>query len=307
MRLSDILAPWEYDANAPPTLIWESQLFYKRRPIRFELLDQGTEHARLAFRIGQDNGSWTAAQGIEPSASFAEVVGCVLSAIEKEAYIRLFHVSSDLEAVRVAPDGIGYWRGWHDLESPFSVGRRISKMKSSQTRNWVEKLLAQPSSDVAFAREFSRCDGFKKRRQIFGFASEDEQRIAESELEALCCQVLQAHIVLGDGATNIHWNLIASHPRSPACFWHFREDGGTFGRSPRLDDWAKILEQFGPLHPNTKHLCLREWFSKPSVLAEGQLSAPTAHEQIEAHLALRQWAQSHLPPDVRAELEELGF
>ena len=306
MQLSNILAPWEYDANAVPTVILGSELFYKESPVRFELLHQGTEDARLAFRVGEDDGSWTATERMELVAPFEEVAQCVVYALDKEAYVRLFHIGSEREAVRVEPNGIGHWRGWRELESPFSLGRRISKMKSSQTRNWIEKLLAQSSSDIAFAREFSRCDGFERRRLIFGFASEDEQRIAESELEALCCYALRAYMVLLSGTSPIQWDLAASHPRSPASFWHFCEVGGVFGRSEGLDEWAKILEQFGPLQPDTKHLCLREWFFKSPMLAQGQLDAPTAHEQIEAHLALRDWASGHLPPDVRAELEEFA-
>jgi len=307
MQLSEILAPWEYDGNAPPTVILGSQLLYKGSSVRFELLHQGTEDARLAFRMGEDDGSWTSTERMELCAPLKEATRCVVSALDKEAYVRLFHVGSEREAVRVEPKGIGRWRGWRDLESPFSLGRRISKMKSSQTREWMEKLLAQPSSDLVFAREFSRCDGSERRRRIYDFANEEDSRLAEEELYNLCRQSLQSDRELWIGVARIGWWLRPSFGSRPQATWHVQARGAVVQLSKRLESWANVLDQVCLPRSITEHLCLREWLEMHSVSIKGQLNAPSAHEQIEAHLALREWARAHLPPDVRAEMEERGF
>ncbi|RYX83159.1 hypothetical protein EON83_15735 [bacterium] len=71
--------------------------------------------------------------------------------------------------------------------------------------------------------------------------------------------------------------------------------------------WAKVLGQFGPLQPKTERLCLREWFKSYPVLGMGKLHPPSYHEQLEARLELREWAQAHVPSEVFDEMERFGF
>lgn len=302
MRIEEILAPWEFNQSAPPRLILSGELLFEERACRFALLDEPSEATRLVFRLGEDDGSWTATGWGWPSATHDYVEQRVLKALQNEACVRSFPLGSSRELLRVAPNGIGFWRGYHQ-PAYFGLGRRISNMKSSQTRNWLETLLARPSSDVAFARWFSQLNSNECRQLLFGFQTLEEWRVAEAQLIRLCCCVLQTEAALWNSTARINWNLRASFRGSPAYFLHYYSN---FRLKPRLDEWASVLDRYGPLYPDRSRLCLRGWFDQSPILAGGQLEAPTFHEQLEAHFELNEWARNHLPREVRDELEGLS-
>lgn len=317
MKISDILAHWEFDAQAPPELVLVEPFLWREEPAHLALLSETSGQVRLIVRFERDDGSWTVGErqprlcfSLPSSPTLDDLREITRQALKNERMCRVF---PGLGNVRIAPNGVGVWfheRLLHNLRVTgppdvvrFCLGRRISKIPASQTREWLANLLLRSSSDSSFARAFSRCNPSQKRQQAFGFATEEEAHHACVVLEWLCVRVLRCEAALWNGAPQIAWSLMSGNGRRSACFYYFRDDGAALKPTPRLDWWARVLEQFGPLQPHKNRLCVRDWLLQSPLLASGQLEAPTSHEQLEARLELRDWAQTHLPPDVRAELE----
>ena len=311
MKIEDVLAPWEYDEATPPEVVSGGELVCDGIPIRFILFNfnDPTAGARLAFRVGDDDGSWTAQEKVSSNARFNSPEQNIVSAWQSGAIERVFAFSStDDERLFIEPNGIGHWRGRYDQPVYFGLGRRISKMKSSQTRDWIETLLARPNSDVAFSRKFRHLDLPKLWELTFGFAETGKFREALSAMEWLCVRVIRSEVELWRVYSKVRWHLPLWGVHRPFSFCLAEADGKPIEPTLYFVAWAKVLEKHGPLHPNdtNTHTCLRQWLQSSYALPISQVpESPNFHEQLEARLELRAWAKAHLPPDVRAELERL--
>ena len=310
MKIEDVLAPWEHDANAPPKVALVELFKWRDEDVRLALLNETNGQARLVVRLGHDDGSWMVAG---PYSDFCEWMPwsptldalreLATQALNKERMCRVFKLP---EIVQIAPNGLGAWV--NDVRpSQFSFGRRIFQESSSQTYNWLQTLLLRPSSDASFARKFSQSNAQERWLHVFGFDSEEQLKQARVELEWLCVRVLSAYSSAWNQDSRIAWSLLPTNDRHTACFsfTYLNTKSKEQFLHNEFDAWAKVLEEFGPLHPDLAHLCLQDWFNNFGVLNRGQLEAPNFHEQLEARLELRAWAKSHLPVDVQMELERL--
>lgn len=308
MKTSDILAPWELHEEAAPEVVFVEPFKWRERQGQFALLRTPEDETRLVVRFERDDGSWIVA-GKESPFSFLrlyrpsspQVQDAVLQALKQQRLCRAFPRLGDFV---VASSGLGAWAGKNPIR--FSLGRRISKMKSSQTRLWIEGLLSSSKSDVSFAGEFRRGDHWQRWQPAFGFGTEAEFHGALEETQWLCVRILRSELNLWPAMEAIRWRLMPWCATRPFCLRLYNEDGRALELTPRLSLWTEILKDYGPLHPNDTRLCLRDWLeTSPALPFDPSLEVPTFHEQLEARLELRAWAQSHLPPEVRNELERL--
>lgn len=321
MQLSEILAPWEYDGNAPP----EVMSHLRADGCLIALLADEKRYRRIVCRVDGDDGSWTVAGGgrlhlpfFAPAfhgASYNPSPWFLLQGVEAARSTgRLCRVMFAREGERVwrscvAPSGMGACQIGQDkqLTAPFThffLARETQEWSSSQTHEHLTNEAHNPDSSLSFALRFHLAPHVEKMRQLFGFATHAMFVRAQSELDGLARYVLRREASLWPSHEPLLWSLRMK----------LGNDLQGRGRSypyeslpPSLGWWENTLRRFGPLQPQTSNVTLEQFWSSPLALTKVLVDAPSAHEQIEAHLALREWASGHLPPDVRAEMEERGF
>lgn len=261
-------------------------------------------YARLAIRLERDDGAWTVSSKTHPlrvhslysKSSPVKVREFAETALETG---RIFRAFPSINDVRVGSNGIGLWKG----RTHFGLGKRTSNLSWSQTRNLVERLLKRPDSDLCFARQFHRAGNSEQSAKLFGCVDVASYNGLQGELNRLARCVIQGEPDVWREREQVLWMI-----RARQNFLALPTANGYHNRTelltPRLQLWARLLRDFGPLRPRLDHLCLR-YLWQNHTLVRVEVEAPTFHEQLEARLELRAWAKAHLPPDVQMELERL--
>ncbi|BCM91214.1 hypothetical protein IAD21_03078 [Abditibacteriota bacterium] len=301
MAESQLLAKWEYVGERHEVLC-EGETSFEGAPLRFELLGPNSQR-RLIFRQGNDDGSWTthpAPPSLSPPDARYEGETAQKS-LKRGSFRRYFYLSN--KAVQLLPNGAGYWSGF-DLPDryPFSIDQPIFGMASSQARDRLLGLVNDSSSDAYFALRFSRSTTYQQRQIIHGFDRVEDLTQAQTQMNRLCRLILSLDVQLWNQESSVYWGLHAS-----TGFWLHSVSSNEKLMDSHLQHWAMIMKRFGPLPIVSHSDCTREFMRDNSLLASGELNAPTFHEQLEARFELREWAQTHLPPDVLAELNLYGL
>jgi len=321
MQLSDILAPWEFDAKAPPEVV--SHL--RADGCLIALIAEEGRSRYVVFRLDGDDGSWAvggdwsletpyflpAYHGAmyEPSHRFLRQGVQAGRGKERICRVMFAHEGETSWRFCVAPSGAGTCQilqgsGEFAPYTPFFLGRETRDWSSSQTREYLAGEGHATASPLSFAQRFHLTSNAKKLCQLFGFNTEEEFARAQGELNALARFVLQREASLWLRYESLLWSLQTRLGNSLQT----KANPYSYEAPPSyLHRWADALLHFGPLQPQADNLTLEHFEGISPPLFRVSVDAPTAHEQIEAHLALREWASGHLPPDVRAELEEFGF
>ena len=197
---------------------------------------------------------------------------------------------------RVFCDAQG-WSHYHeqgDLNTVFYLGQMPKQ--SSQVYEELQRQAQDPDSSFSFALVFHRMPIEEKLACLFGFSSFEEYRSAQKELNSVLRWVLQVRPWTDQEP--LCWS-IATRPGS-------RQEGSLdITNIPYLRKWQDVLRRFGPLQPQLSVATLRHFSEGHSSLAQVVVEPPTAHEQLEAHLQLREWMQTHLSRKVRGQLERL--
>lgn len=201
---------------------------------------------------------------------------------------------------RVFCDAQG-WSHYHeqndelgDLNTVFYLGRMPKQ--SSQVYEELQRQAQDPDSSFSFALDFHRMPFQEKVACLFGFSSFEEYRSAQKELDSVLRWVLQLRPWTDQEP--LCWNL-ATRPGSQQAQWLDTTN------IPYLKKWQDVLRRFGPLQPQLSNASLRHFYEGHSSLSQVVVEPPTAHEQLEAHLQLREWTQTHLPRKVCGQLERL--
>ncbi len=336
MRIADVLAPWEFDANAPPQIVSAQRFDWYGRSARLVLLVEANGRTRLVLRFAHDDGSWTVE--VPPTSAshrdwvfYTKLAGRALQPIHftrpdvranidkalrwnylcRVVCLRQRHLTW---RVAVWNDGRGtllpFESGSHTRLAPpvpFLLPLHGEIEKASRLRLFVEHHWAETGSDISFSRRWTRFESAKRWAHLFGFESWKQFNVQQELVSRLARAALWNEPVLWNKQSEIAWLVPISSNQEVRL-------QGQAGRveqiqpSFRLSRWAEIFREFGPLQPDTSFECLRHFqATTDGWLISHVAPAPTAHEQLEARLELRAWAKSHLPPDVQMELKRLEF
>lgn len=302
---SQLLAPWEYEGEVPQ-IIEAGELLYKGRLVQYELLRGDRTLDQIVFRPEGEEGSWSM-PWLTQRMVRGRTRAYVVHRLKRGDFVRQFRF--DEERMRISPCGVGYWHsdppGVPSDSWGFCLGKCIAGQTSSQTYDWVARLLARPASDVSFARRFYRASESKKWMQLWGLNNEEELSTVHAQLEDLCVRVLYAHADLWKWESQIDWMLINSLPEKETTFQIFHSSHETWPESlsARLNAWAEVTKRFGLPTFRVHRVCLEQFATQRTLLAKGHLTAPSAHQHLEARLQLREWMCQHVPSREWAELE----
>ena len=152
------------------------------------------------------------------------------------------------------------------------------------------------SSDAYLAWNWATLSKEDKRRQIAGFDGD------WNELEHIMKLIMQSSTSLWQLDNEWSWWFSLSNGSGYLDSSNGREDEGT----SLLECWREVLcAYFRPKWREEwliKHLCVNEFWKEFGIFGDVFVKNATAHEQIEAKLALREWLRDKATPAVAASL-----
>ena len=195
------------------------------------------------------------------------------------------------EAVLVPADGLAAWGlGPIDPEKYQTFEFRWSKplantefLRLSACEVWkqVENLLVLPESEASFARRFVTMSEKERRSTIF-----NQLRGTDEEVEKL----VRARVHM-EGQTPHSTELLLSSSMSLQghMSWECRSVNSQVASAEAIADIRQLIRWFRPINLNCLNShCVSKWLRLNTHFSIS-VAAPTAHEQLEAHLLWREW------------------
>ena len=176
------------------------------------------------------------------------------------------------------------------------VGSEFGCWEVKNTKSWMARFRLLPgatwqdqmrdeTSDIRFALVWSALSVEErlKRATLFSRGSWTEIKQVVRSIIVVCG--------LGKHYSHTTW-------RDEGFKWSDRMSNSTFSPTIRLRRWHRHLRDWfrweRDAELSARHLCVAQTFVGPIFVFK---NAPTAHEQLEAALFLREWAQGKIPPD----------
>lgn len=208
--------------------------------------------------------------------------------------------------VQLPNEGSLYWCPSQNLGRaiPFTLAHRTTRLSPQNTEayNQLRSAWQDTSSDARFAWEWSGLSKSEKILRLTGVppASGERARV-EKEMRRIMRLILINYEMWGpDEQWGLYFEL-----GSRSHIWH--EDGRLEKNDQHLHKWNRLLQRYLMPHLRydwlEKHRCVEDqWpFQAHSAVVEIE-HPPTAHEQLEAKLELRDWLRDKTTPDEAARL-----
>lgn len=271
----------------------------------------------LVVRRQGDDENWNFVVGVERgtilNSRSPDLADAVRLALEQRRIGRIFILDDAGEIATQNPQwllflsvgGSGSWTSLHDLDDAFSIpfrwadktsGENWLRKPANQWLDWAREELKNPDSPLGFARLWAPLNYYEQTARLSGLTA---QNLAHYKA----------------GVRRILWTQRELWAANEPVEWYLQHDGSVnlvvfdedenFQTPPRVEKWAKWLFEtyVRPLTPEqiAAHIVLKEARAYQDHIVEFETDPPTAHEQLEAHLELRDWLQTHYPDENPAD------
>ena len=280
----------------------------------------------LIVRRQNDDENWNFVVGVERgtilNSRSPDLADAVRLALEQRRIGRIFYLNDEGKIELQNPQwllflGVGGSGSWTPLKhengkwdgafpTPF---RWADKTRHDETAilaalqkpattwlDWSREELKNPDSPLGFARAWAGLEWEEQKARLSGLTAENER-----EYRTGVRRVLWAQRELWAQNEPVEWYL---NPNGGVNLYVFDETED-FQTPPRVENWAKLLFQsyVRALTPEqiVAHVVLKEAQAYQDHILEFETDPPTAHEQLEAHLELREWIQTHFPDENPAD------
>ena len=179
-------------------------------------------------------------------------------------------------------------------------GQGPAQLTESQAKQQLRDEWNDAESEARFAWEWITLDDAQRKHHI-GFEGDwnEKGRVIE--------QVLTASTALWQRLDSCSWGLIPNYESGEIEVFGYNHQYPDFLGNSGLNDWGEFLIRH--FYPRWRadwfcqRKCVQQYVLSLYNLGEAYLeNPPTAHEQIEAKLALRNWLRDAATPDVVARL-----
>ncbi len=198
----------------------------------------------------------------------------------------------------------GIWlNSWQNIaregaERPrFDLRFEIGEMNAEAAEKLILQASGERESDAQFSRGWAQLSADEKRRIVTGYGGDFAELSQLMSWVLMICADWRA-----DKAVNWEWNLALN----AALRWHVRNTStGRYGHDiSQLQAWETLLKAHFVPHLNTEYLdkypCVRDFARRQwRVIGRAEVRGEaSAHQQLEAKLALRDWLRTIAPLDV---------